>query len=68
MWTVEWYKTHRLKRLDIAYVAESYFGDTLHFSVERRSDEECDILVQKTSDDSPEMKEVCRCKLTFAKK
>ena len=68
MWPVEWYKTHRLKRLDIAYVAESYFGDTLHFSVERRSDEECDILVQKTSDDSPEMKEVCRCKLTFAKK
>lgn len=68
MWTIEWYKTHRLKRLDIAYVAESYFGDTLHFSVERRSDEECDILVQKTSDDSPEMKEVCRCKLTFAKK
>ena len=68
MWTIEWYKTHRLKRLDIAYVAESYFGDTLHFSVERRSDEECDILVQKTSDDCPEMKEVCRCKLTFAKK
>ena len=29
MWTVEWYKTHRLKRLDIAYVAESYLGDTL---------------------------------------
>ena len=58
----------RLQRIDIAYVAESYFGDTLHFAVEQRSDEEYDIMVLKSSDNGTEKKEVCRCKLKFVKK
>ena len=68
MWQLEWYKTHRLQRIDIAYVAESYFGDTLHFAVEQRSDEEYDIMVLKTENNGTEKKEVCRCKLYFVKK
>ena len=68
MWPLSWFKTYRLQRIDIAYVAESYFGDTLHFAVEQRSDEEYDIMVLKSSDNGTEKKEVCRCKLKFVKK
>jgi len=68
MWLLSWFKTYRLQRIDIAYVAESYFGDTLHFAVEQRSDEEYDIMVLKSSDNGTEKKEVCRCKLKFVKK
>ena len=34
MWGMDWYRSHSLQRIDIAYVAESYFGDKLHFMVE----------------------------------
>ena len=68
MWPLDWFKEYTLKRIDIAYVAESYFGDKLHFAVEKRSDEEWDILVLKSNDNSTEKKEVCRCKLNFVKK
>lgn len=67
IWPIEWYRRHSLKRIDIAYVAESYFGDRLHFAVERRSDEEFDVMVAKSNDNGTEMKEVCRCKLKFVK-
>ena len=67
MWPLDWYKQYRLQRIDIAYVAESYFGDKLHFAVEQRSDEEYDIMVLKSHDNGTDMKEVCRCKLNFVK-
>lgn len=67
MWTLDWYKEHHVERIDIAYVAESYFGDELHFTIDSKSDLEADILVQKSNDISTEMKEVCRCKIKFVK-
>lgn len=67
LWQLDWFKEYRLKRIDIAYVAESYFGDKLHFAIERRSDEECDVMVLKSGEYGTEMKEVCRCKLKFVK-
>ena len=67
MWDIDWYRNHRLQRIDIAYVAESHIGDKLHFMIDRHTDEEFDILVMKSNGDNLEMKEVCRCKLKFIK-
>ena len=67
LWTLDWYKEYRVQRIDIAYVAESHFGDKLVFTIDRKSDEECDILVQKDSNNGTEKREVCRCKIKFVK-
>ena len=34
LWPLEWYKEHRLKRIEVAYVAEAHQGDQLHFYLE----------------------------------
>lgn len=31
LWPMEWYSSHRLKRFEIAYVAEAHGGDSLYF-------------------------------------
>lgn len=67
MWPLGWYREHRLKRIDIAYTAETYFGDRLHLAVEQRSDMECDVMVMKSGENDAERREVCRCKLNFVK-
>ena len=67
MWNLDWYKSHRLQRIDIAYVAESHIGDKLHLMVDSQADGEFNILVQKSNDSGDGMKEVCRCKLKFVK-
>lgn len=68
LWPLDWYQEYQLKRIDIAYVAESHYGDRLHFAVEHRSEEECDVMVLKSGDNGTDVKEVCRCKLNFVKK
>ena len=55
LWGLDFYKTNRLKRFDIAYVAESHYGDLLHLYVEEVAAGE-------------ELKEVCRCKVKFVAK
>lgn len=67
LWPMQWYREYRLQRIDIAYVAESYFGDKLRFTLDRKTDTEADILVQKCNDNGTEPKEVCRCKIKFVK-
>lgn len=34
LFSLDWYRTHRIKRFDIAYVAETYYGDKLNFYME----------------------------------
>lgn len=65
MWGMDWYRSHRLQRVDIAYVAESYFGDRLHFMVDECSEGEFNVLVMKQTDAEAALKEVCRGKLKF---
>jgi acyl-ACP thioesterase len=43
------YKKKALKRFEIAYVAESYYGDTLSFYLEEKNENEYDIEVRKSS-------------------
>jgi acyl-ACP thioesterase len=75
LFSLEWYKQYRLKRLDIAYVAESHQGDVLNFYQEYISSENdsnntekvCQIRITKTSHETPEEVEVVRCMVNFVK-
>lgn len=68
LWDIDFYRTHRLKRFDIAYVAESHCGDRLHLFVESVADGEyCVQVMKQQADDADELKEVCRCKVKFVK-
>ncbi len=61
---IEFHKEHKLKRLDIAYVAETYCGDVLSFYREEDADGGIMISARKTNQQQEEV-EVVRCKLTF---
>ncbi|MCR5039668.1 MAG: acyl-[acyl-carrier-protein] thioesterase [Bacteroidales bacterium] len=65
LWEIDWYREHRLKRFEIAYVAEAHQGDRLGFYREQTAENEfCVRLVKRGASPGSEV-EVCRCKLTF---
>lgn len=75
LWTLDFYRTNRLQRFDIAYVAESHCGDRLHLFVEEVAEGEFCVQVMKQTPESgagqradAELKEVCRCKIKFVAK
>ena len=47
LWDVEWFRHHRVKRFEIAYVAESHGGDTLHSMREQTATDEYCVRVMK---------------------
>lgn len=66
LFPIDWYKTHRIKRFDIAYVAESHCGDKLNFY--RESIDECTFHVRITKSNSEdEDVEVVRSMIKFVK-
>lgn len=67
LFDIDWYRSHRLRRFEIAYVAESHQGDRLDFFLEQLSPEECNVCIQKHEKDCTNTVEVCRCKLIFVK-
>lgn len=75
LWTLDFYRTNRLQRFDIAYVAESHCGDRLHLFVEEVAEGEFCVQVMKQTPEGDagqkadgELKEVCRCKIKFVAK
>ena len=60
LWDMDWYKSHRIQRLEIAYVAESHQGDKLSFYLEQDADGEYCVRVAKGDGT-----EACRCKVRF---
>ena len=69
LYPVNWYVSHRIRRFEIAYVAESYAGDNLSFFREETVDGSHDIEVRKnTGGENPEGEVVCRSKLKFDNK
>ena len=65
LWDLDWYLQHTIKRLEIAYVAESHQGDRLHFYREQR-DSDLDFNVRITkSNELCEETETCRCRVLF---
>lgn len=64
LWDVDWYREHRLKRFEIAYVAEAHQGEKLSFYREQTADNEYCVRLTK-ADLTKKETEVCRCKLVF---
>ena len=60
LWSIDWYKAHRIQRFEIAYVAESHAGDKLSFyRVETGENEFCVRIVRTDGT------ECCRSKVKF---
>lgn len=68
LFSLDWHRAHRLQRFDIAYVAESYGGDSLTFRLEQTGEGEYCIGVSKCVDSASGGVEVCRCKVKFINK
>ena len=66
LWPLEWYRSHVIKRFEIAYVAEAHAGDTLAFYRETSSatseEGEQEFCVRIVRTDGTEC---CRSKVTF---
>ena len=60
LWSLDWYRDHRLKRFEVAYVAEAHAGDQLSFYREVTGEGEYCVRICKEGD-----VEVCRSKVTF---
>ena len=60
LWSLDRYKTHGIRRFEIAYVAEAHAGDQLSFYREKTSDDEYCIRIVRTDGT-----ECCRSKISF---
>lgn len=60
LFPIELYKTKRIRRFEMAYVAESYYGDELSFFQEEADENEYHVEVRKNGDEV-----VCRSKIKF---
>lgn len=58
LWDMEWYRSHAVKRIEIAYVAEAHAGDTLSFYREQTAEGEYCVRITRTDGT-----ECCRCKV-----
>ena len=67
LFALDTYREYRIKRFDIAYVAESYYGDTLNYYREDVSDDVFCVRITRVPPESSEETEVCRCKIEFVK-
>ncbi|MGN1262629.1 MAG: acyl-[acyl-carrier-protein] thioesterase [Prevotella sp.] len=65
LFPVEWYGRHRLKRFEIAYVAESHGGDCLNLYKEQIDASEYLIRITKSEENGCDDIETCRCRLVF---
>ena len=63
LWPIAWYHSHRLRRFEVAYVAEAHGGDQLAFYREEAGDGEYNIRINKATPEGEV--EVCRCKVLF---
>lgn len=66
LWDIEWYREHRIKRFEIAYVAEAHQGDKLSLFREQTAENEYCIRLAKANMNTNTETEVCRCKVVFA--
>ena len=60
LWDLDWYRSHQVKRFEIAYVAEAHAGDSLSFYQEQTGDDEYCIRIVRTDGT-----ECCRSKVVF---
>lgn len=63
LFPVDWYRKHTIRRFEMAYVAESHYGDQLSFWQERVGENEYNIRITKTDHKTQEEVEVGRSKV-----
>ena len=69
LFSKDWYAAHTIRRFEMAYVAESYFGDVLSFFREENEDGTYDVEVRKNvGGENPEGEVVCRSTLKYDNK
>ncbi|MCD8167020.1 MAG: thioesterase [Bacteroides sp.] len=62
LFPIETFREKRIKRFEMAYVAESYYGDTLSFYLQEESEDQFDIEIRKGAGEV-----VCRSKVIFTR-
>lgn len=67
LFSFDHYRKYRVERFDIAYVAESYCGDTLCFYQEETEQNVFCVRITKKMTESNNEIEVCRSKIKFVK-
>ena len=60
LFPLDMYKEKRIKRFEVAYVAESYYGDTLSFYKQKINENEYNVEIKKNGGEV-----VCRSKMIF---
>lgn len=64
LFSLDWYRAHRIKRFDIAYVAESHCGDKLNFYREKVDENTFHVRITKTNGEDADT-EVVRSMIRF---
>lgn len=67
IFSISRYKEYSVRRIDVAYVAESHYGDKLSFYMEEPEDNDFLVRVTKHCDGDGMETEVCRCRINFIK-
>lgn len=65
LWDLEWYKTHQIERIDVAFVAEAHEGDKLNFYVHEKDNTHFLIKITKSNTENMDEEEVCRQEIKF---
>lgn len=63
LFPLTYYQEHTLRHLDVAYVAEAYAGQTLHYYKEQEADNIYNVRITKLADEGEV--ECCRIQLVF---
>lgn len=66
LFSLEYLRTHRIKRFEVAYVAETHQGDRLHIYKEEHAGDTYGVRLMRTTPGSDQQTEVCRCCIQFA--
>ena len=72
LWSIDWYRQHRIRRFEIAYVAEAHADDRLSFYREtvdnpsKENEQEFCVRITKHVADSEDEIEVVRTKVSFS--
>lgn len=66
LFDLEWHEGHFIRRLDIAYVAESHHGDTLQMYMEQAAGDGYNVRITKRQPSAAGETEVCRVALKVA--
>lgn len=67
LFPIERFKSERVRRLEIAYVTESYCGDVLSFFCDEANDSEYNVEVRKNVETDGKGEVVVRAKVVFSK-